>query len=227
MFKLLTATNPKMMKSIAYGYLTAILHLSPYKLSGANLCPKASTACVLGCLNTSGQGILKSVQNARLERSKLYLQNRVEFLKMLYADIAKLERQALKQGLKVAVRLNGTSDIPKLAIQVAKDFPHIQFYDYTKILATLKRDDLPSNYYLTFSRSESNESDCLEALNSGFNVAMVFDKVPETYRGFEVINGDEHDLRFLDKQGLWGFVVGLKAKGKARQDASGFVIRGA
>jgi hypothetical protein len=50
---------------------------------------------------------------------------------------------------------------------------------------------------------------------------MVFDEIPSSYKGFEVVNGDESDLRFLDKKGV---IVGLKAKGKGRQDKSGFVI---
>ena len=53
---------------------------------------------------------------------------------------------------------------------------------------------------------------------------MVFDNVPETFRGFQVINGDDTDLRFLDKPGT---IIGLKAKGQGRKDDSGFVIKGA
>ena len=45
--------------------------------------------------------------------------------------------------------------------------------------------------------------------------------IPKTFKGLEVIDGDEHDMRFLDKDNV---VVGLKAKGKARNDYSGFVI---
>ena len=36
-----------------------------------------------------------------------------------------------------------------------------------------------------------------------------------------VINGDKTDMRFKDPVGV---IVGLKAKGKARKDTSGFVI---
>jgi hypothetical protein len=68
---------------------------------------------------------------------------------------------------------------------------------------------LPSNYHLTFSRSETNNDKAFELLRKGFNVAMVFDKTPQTFRGFEVINGDLDDLRFLDKQNV---IVGLKYK---------------
>ena len=53
------------------------------------------------------------------------------------------------------------------------------------------------------------------------NVAVVFNKLPETYLGRKVINGDDTDLRFLDERGV---VVGLKAKGKAKKDNTGFVV---
>ena len=41
------------------------------------------------------------------------------------------------------------------------------------------------------------------------------------FKGLKVINGDTHDMRFLDEPNS---VVGLKAKGQAKKDASGFVI---
>jgi hypothetical protein len=53
-------------------------------------------------------------------------------------------------------------------------------------------------------------------------VAVVFrNKLPEAWKGFPVVSGDESDLRFLDPK---GHVVGLIAKGKAKQDRSGFVV---
>jgi len=81
---------------------------------------------------------------------------------------------------------------------------------------------LPSNYHLTFSKSENNWDKCLDVLNNGGNIAAVFDKVPDTYLGYQVIDGDKSDLRFLDPKNV---IVGLKAKGKARKDTSGFVIK--
>jgi hypothetical protein len=53
------------------------------------------------------------------------------------------------------------------------------------------------------------------------NVAVVFDRLPETFLGRKVIDGTLTDLRFLDEQGV---VVGLEAKGKAKTDQSGFVV---
>ena len=60
-------------------------------------------------------------------------------------------------------------------------------------------------------------------LNRGTNVSVVFDRVPGEWLGRKVIDGDAHDLRFLDPEGV---IVGLKAKGRAKKDTSGFVVRG-
>ena len=82
---------------------------------------------------------------------------------------------------------------------------------------------LPRNYHLTFSRSETNEADCLDVLRAGGTVAVVFANKPDTWHGFPVIDGDKHDLRHLDPRGV---VVGLSPKGlKAKRDTSGFVVR--
>jgi hypothetical protein len=107
-------------------------------------------------------------------------------------------------------------------------FPHVQFVDYTKSVKRAlahARGELPPNYHLTFSRSETNEADCLKVLEAGGNVAVVFaDGKPMRWHGYPVIDGDKHDLRHLDPRGV---VVGLAPKGvKARRDTSGFVVRG-
>jgi hypothetical protein len=79
----------------------------------------------------------------------------------------------------------------------------------------------PSNYHLTFSRSECNESDAIKVLGSRGNVAVVFKELPDFWNGYKVIFGDESDIRFGGEQGV---VIGLLAKGKARKDNSGFVV---
>ena len=104
-------------------------------------------------------------------------------------------------------------------------FFDVQFYDYTKIVKRAYA-DLPPNYHLTLSYSEADEEYAEEVLmavaDTGVNAAVVFrDRLPDTFKGFRVIDGDKDDLRFLDPKGV---VVGLKAKGKAKQDKSGFVI---
>ena len=51
--------------------------------------------------------------------------------------------------------------------------------------------------------------------------AVFRDKLPETFLGLPAIDGDKDDFGFLDSKAV---VVGLKAKGDAKKDTSGFVI---
>jgi len=223
--KLLGFNNLKMQKSIPYGYLTAILHLSPYNLSGVNICPKATKGCSFACLNTSGRGQFFSTQKSRLNKTLFFLNDRIKFLELLEREILRYKNFALNKKLKLAIRLNGTSDLPFERYKVRDNknlmelFNDVPFYDYTKIKNRLN--DLPKNYHLTFSKSESNDNEIKELLKTNVNIAVVFNKLPLTFLGREVVNGDKNDLRFLDKKGV---IVGLVAKGKARKDNSGFTV---
>ena len=220
-------TNTKMKSNDGRGYHSAILHLAPSTISGYNACPFASDGCKKACLNTAGRGRFDNVQAARIRKTKLYFENRQEFMRLLWDDLTLLTKQATKKGLLPAVRLNGTSDLPFWSI--IQQFPHIQFYDYTKSIqrcGTLISQQAIGNflnYHLTFSKSESNWHECLEALNLGIALAVVF--TPQSHESMlnkpSVENGLEHDLRFLDKNPL---IVALSAKGKAKQDESKFVV---
>ena len=110
--KLLSFNNFKMQKSVKFGYLTAILHLAPYNLSGYNVCPKASQGCALACLNTAGRGQMNCVQKARINKTLYFLKDRQKFLEHLFKEITTYEKLAQSKNLKLAVRLNGTSDLP-------------------------------------------------------------------------------------------------------------------
>lgn len=232
---LLTTNNTKTVKGEKLGYKTYILYMSPFTANsqGINLCPHASAGCASSCLVGSGfGGMFKSVAKGRKNKSEYYLANRTEFLAQLDSEIARAIR--LNKGkAKVVVRLNGTTDIrwEKFIVRDNKNifelYPQIKFYDYTKNYLRFDA-KLPKNYSLTFSRSEINHDKAMELLERGFNVAMVFDKIPATFEGYEVINGDKNDLRFKDKKGV---IVGLKYKkmtGKGADNSlafkSGFAI---
>lgn len=219
-YHLLTASNPKALKSLKYGWLTAVLHLLPHKLSGKDFCPFASPGCAEACLNSAGNPAYeKGKHNARYERSRFLIKHPQLFITMLMGDLAALVRNAEKLGVAPACRLNGTSDIiwEKKFPQIFEAFPMIQFYDYTKVPNRRP----PDNYHLTFSRSEINEE---LARAQDHSIAIVFDgRKPETWWGRQVIDGDEHDLRFLDPARC---IVALSPKGlKGKRDKSGFVIR--
>ena len=218
-------SQTKMAKGERFGYKTAILHLAPYKLSGRNVCPKASAACAAACLNTSGRGQMNSVQDARINKTDSFWQDRLQFLKDLDVEIKQLSKRADQAGFKFAVRLNGTSDLPwhryKLNGQNLMQLnPDVQFYDYTKVFNYL--DHGVKNYYVVYSHSGVNNSECSRALRKGVNVAYVFkDKLPKKFNGRKVIDGDKHDLRFKEKQR--GVIIGLRAKGLAKKQDSDFV----
>jgi len=223
-------TNYKTIKSEKVGVLTGIIYMAPYNLSGKNVCPAASAGCAAACLNTAGRGAMNVVQRARLKKTNSFFEDRSQFLQDLALEIGKLQRQAQAKGMKAAVRLNGTSDLPYEKYKVGDTgknimelFPDVQFYDYTKLENRIVGQQLPANYHLTFSRAEDNDHK-LEAVLEHTSAAVVFSgELPETWRGYPVIDGDEHDARFTDAGA--GVIIGLTAKGKARHDSSGFVVQ--
>ena len=220
-------TNAKTINGQSKGYRTGILYLAPASVSNViNVCLFASPACRAACLYSAGRGAFTSVQKARIAKTKLFVSDKHAFVESLKLNVSKLVSNCIKTKAIPTVRLNGTSDINWERYSVIQAFNKVQFYDYTKnyvrMLAFIGG-KLPSNYSLTFSRSETNETQCLDVLSRGGNVAVVFrgKTLPTHWQGFPVINGDENDLRFLDPKGV---VVGLSAKGKAKTDTSGFVV---
>ena len=239
---LFTTNNPKTAKGEASGYLTHVLHLAPHRVSGYNVCPMATAGCSAACLNTAGRGgIMKpgcstnSIQRRRIIRTRQYMTRRGEFMARIVREIENGIKRASRYDLTPVFRLNGTSDIRWELEPVRRDgvdygnvmlaFPDITFYDYTKLA---NRWGLPANYTLTFSLADGNMGDVRTAMRSGMNIAVVFaPRLPRVFMGWPVIDGDVSDLRFTDP-GAWcggGVVVGLKAKGKAKHDITGFVYR--
>ena len=214
------STNPKMKKQAdQLGILPFGLSLAPSTASGAgNVCPLASPGCSAVCLNYAGRGQMSSIQRARIQKTRFWFSDRDGFLQLLGRDLEKVQRLAHRQDKQAAVRLNVFSDIPWERFVDLAAFPDLQFYDYTKVLARLGR--TPANYYLTFSLSEQNEAEARQALIRRFNVAAVFRDPPRYFQLWPVIDGDQHDFRFLDPRPV---VVGLKPKGLAKDDTTGFV----
>jgi len=231
--KILSTGNPKLMKGEKQGYLSFVLHLAPADLSGKEVCPKRTAGCTAACLNTAGRGGMyktgettNAIQQARIRKTKMFFEQRDAFMADLVKDIKLGIKQAEKKDMIPAFRLNGTSDLSWEKYEVADGknifqlFPDVQFYDYTKVLGR-KTGDI-KNYHLTFSNADGNLNDVLAAQQAGLNIAVVFKKeLPAKHLGWKVINGDDTDLRFLDEKNV---IVGLKAKGKAKKDTTGFVV---
>ncbi len=226
--------DAKTKKGEKLGWTTYVMYMTPFTDNslGINICPHASAGCVASCLVGSGKGSMSNVQKGRKNKTEFFLRDRKLFLNTLVEELTKISKK--HNGENVAIRLNGTSDIRYEKFKIKDDknifelFPEFKFYDYTKNHLRFKQ-ELPKNYSLVFSRSETNHIKALELLRNGNNVAIVFDELPTEFEGFKVINGDETDLRFLDSKGV---IVGLKykkmtAKGADNEKAfeSGFAIR--
>ena len=226
-FELLTPDDAsyKFAKGRRRGWVNDGHYLAPASLSGVNVCAKSTPGCRATCLNTAGRGVYDNVQWARVRRTQMLFADREGYLDMLANEVARREWWARKRGYSYCFRPNGTSDLPWLAAGLAKRLPGLRMYDYTKLSLPWQR--VTNTYSLTFSRAEDNERECLLALANGVNVAVVFstrrhEELPTRYMGRRVFDGDVSDLRFLDPAGV---IVGLRAKGKARHDTSGFVVQ--
>jgi len=227
--------DAKTKKGVKQGILTGILYMAPADLGGFEVCKYRTPGCSVACLYTAGRGRFTATQAARLRRKDLFFKDRSKFWAVLIKDIKDLVKKADVGDLDPAVRLNGTSDLPweripvvvngeLLADSIMSLFPNVQFYDYTKWPAN-RRVNLPTNYHLTFSLAENNDEDAVNALKAGVSVAVVLrvkrgQEMPLFYNGVPVIDGDLSDVRFLDPAGVY---VGLRAKGAAIKDYSGFV----
>lgn len=235
--------DSKTVKGMAMGFLTGILYLAPGQLAGVgNVCPHASKGCLSSCLFTAGRaGIFKAINESRINRTRFFYYERAAFVAQLKGEIAAVVRKASREGLRPVVRLNGTSDLPweKLCPELFAEFPDVKFYDYTKNVrraSSYAAGEFPKNYSLTFSLSESNRDEAEKAIKAGVNVAVVYDGPTVRNKPLALNNGmnprpwfsaDESDLRFLDpvgKDGRGRFGI-LKAKGKAKKDETGFVVR--
>jgi hypothetical protein len=242
------------------GYESYIVHLTPAAQSGFITCPCASNGCKSTCLQTSGNiGALADKTGSRLKKTWFIAKEMPFVISNMIKYLTKLKAEAAERGNKLVLRLNGTSDLhwedmrDENGNTLIDYFPDIIFYDYTKIAPRLGK--TPDNYHLTFSRSETNNKQAIQLLEKGFNVAVVFGPgkvfnrekleypngkplLPVIWNGYKVINGDGHDLRFLEQQpkNNKGLVIGLIAKGAATFESyssvqkkfigiSGFVVQ--
>jgi len=211
-----------------YGIDTYTLYFAPYKLSGQNVCAKATKECIMGCLNTSGRVKMDKkniIVNARTQRTIAFYEQREKFMTLMIHEISLAKKRSEKKGTIFAVRLNGTSDLsPEIfkafGQNILELFPDVQFYDYTKVLNRKKLVEKYPNYDLTFSYTGYNWSECQQALSDNVRVAVVFDvkrgkALPKTFNGYKVIDGDLNDYRPMDEKNV---IVGLRWKDIANRE---------
>lgn len=211
--RLLAGENLKLAKSHKKGWKGLGLSLAPARISGYETCASRSAECTQHCIFMAGKGPLFSVQWGRIARTLWFFEDRKTFLDRLMLEI--------DRNQEAAIRLNVFSDImwERIAPEIFTTFPKVQFYDYTKHFKRMFK-ERPPNYHLTYSLSEENEEQARQVLQAGFNISAVLKCSSGTLWGYDVIDGDEHDLRFLDPTPC---IVGLAAKGTLRKAESGMI----
>lgn len=224
--KLLTSSSAKLDKSQTKEWLNAVMYLEPsvdYKV----ICKASSKACRESCLTHSGMMRMSAQTNARVTRTKLLLENKEQFIAQLDDEITAFIRKAEREGKRLALRLNGTSDLDWTSIYAK--YPQVQFYEYTKRPDLVLKAKKCDNVLMTFSRTETTkDSTIARIIEMGTNVAVVFDDLkpmPNQFKGIPVIDGDAHDRRYEDSGSI---IIGLHLKGtlKVKQAAreSGFAV---
>lgn len=202
---------------------TYVLHLSPANGSERwNVCPWSTPGCRDACLNTAGRGKFDGVQRGRQLRTLFLGASPQGFMGRLVHEIdLAVKRHAPDQ---VAIRLNGTSDIrwERLAPYLFERWgDSVIFYDYTKS----PNRKVPDNYHLTYSVNEYDSvANIADKLDRYGRAAIVLDTkrgedLPSDWHDLPVVDGDKDDQRWQN----CGVLVGLRAKGDAIGDTSGFV----
>jgi hypothetical protein len=160
------------------------------------------------------------------------------FLAKLNRELSRF-RAAYPPDIEIGVRLNMFSDLRWECYGVIDNHPGITFYDYTKLPE--RWGQLRPNYWVTFSYDGHNWADAEAILNAGGNVSVVFydetpgakcgkaahrQILPDTWRGFAVIDGGKTDWRPEDPRGV---IVGLRLLARTYESrnigiANGFAV---
>lgn len=223
-FRLLSDTSKMRKQAEERGYYALGVQFRSAMRTGYPLCPTAlleGLSCIKPCIDESGNGSRPNVREAREWKAQFLAEHPRKFLSLLVYEMDRANLCAISNGLKLAIRLNVFSDVPWVTLVpwLFEAYPTVQFYDYFKELAVFLFAEIPSNYHLTYSFHEkSNWEWCESMLRRGTNVAVVFetrdpDELPDVFKGWPVINGDLHDMRFQDPT---GHIVALAAKGRVR-----------
>ncbi len=218
-------SDAKTVKSEKIEVKTGIMYLAQADmLTKKTLCAFAELAgCKNDCLIHAGRLGMKHATRAIIRRTLLYLYQREMFDNMLKNEIMKL---SFEHGDKLAIRLNGTSDID--FDYIIKEFKNVQFYDYTKILPRVSNNKL-KNYDLTYSFSPYSKKSLQhgrEAVKQKFKIAVAFNtknskgdtlKIPDKLFGRKIVSFDDTDARFLDKESSIGYLTRKGSSVNVRQ----------
>lgn len=246
-----TKNNPKVVKNTIVGQVvTYSISLLQGDLSGHEVCAAAlNSPCRALCLGYTGRcksSILaygeeqSPVVRARGRKTRLFFEDRDTFMNILRYELENAKTYAEKRDMFFSVRINCMSDLSPLAFRykdnsknILEMYPDVQFYDYSKNFNRAKLMEKYPNYDITFSYDGMNWDKCVDVLEKGYNVAVVFESpvMPISWRGYQVIDGISSDLRYLDEKGgkivylLFHRPAGQYKNGRYERPDTPFVVR--
>lgn len=222
------------------------LSLSPADEAGTGIsnCSHSVIGCEAACVGNNRSGLsamFSSISESRASKTR-YLQSDPDgFCRQLIAEITLVEIHDRNAEKRSAIRLNAFSDLDweseKYAGGIPQKFPDILFYDYSKRMHRAKTGKIPPNYSICWSYSGKNSDGCLERLEAGDNVAVVFAqegsfassgamrqdlpkswRMPGSSKSWTVFDGDTQDMRIpgIDPgptRAGRGRICGLRLKG--------------
>jgi len=239
---IITTNQAKLNKAVESGirWVNAGLTLSPakeaarfFKRGWMGMCEYACPACIVGCVGKGGQGRMPTHKVVRSGRTIALAYDYERFATLTAREIRNLGQDADYRGLSLGFRTNIASDLPWLAGDLRRRVcpePNVRFYDYTKDPDAMYLDDGVAR---ALSRTGDGDTFVVSAaLHDGLPVAVVFDvkkhELPTHWHGAVVIDGDLHDLWFLQLARNAKTVVGLSLKGtrheRAVSRARGFAV---
>lgn len=226
------------------GWRQVIQYLAPARAAGGpvTVCPWATEQCERACLawhsGMAAIGERNSVRDARVARVNAWRADPDAYVALMHRQLQAEARKAARQGERLAARANGGSDLPFWSWLGKLPPVECRWNEYTKNPAWAENPPelWGQRIHVTYSASERDTDAALgERIRRGWAVAIVSADADAALARGEVrlgryaapcIDGDTHDLRFLDRAELGigegqGYAVLLRPKGHAfRREAA-------
>ena len=187
-----------------------------------NVCPYSTPGCRGACLVDSGHLANSPAKRAMLARTALYCKSQEKFWSLVDHEIRLHNRRVRRKGKTLVVRLDGTSqiNIEEQAPWILDMHLDVIFQDYFE--GPYKTGWTRANRYVVSSGTERDTEVTIRHRNNVvFPVNVPKDApLPRMFMGRLVVDGDKHDLRFLDHQ--YDRAVLVRMKGNTK-DVHGFI----
>jgi hypothetical protein len=225
------SSNSKLAKSakeFGANWFSAIHYGAPFNASGYHACSHASKACAAFCLFSAGQGFRASVKVSRIARTALYFTAPRLFGAQLLDEAQRFQWKARRNGQRLAIRLNGTTDLMGPVLSALIDtLDYVTFYDYTAVPSRVEFASTRPNYHITLSRKETESNrQWIVGAPAHLNCAVVVTRDCKAQllsaRPDCCVDGDKHDLRLPTIDGV-GKLILLTPKGTMRGKATAMV----